>query len=60
MYTHTITYVYIHARACTHTHTLLKSVRLFECISTTLNGQISVKFDRGDVYENMSRKHRFV
>jgi hypothetical protein len=35
------------------------SVRLSTCISAFLTGPISVKFDIGDVYENLSRKAKF-
>ena len=35
------------------------SVRPSACISAVPTGPISVKFDIGDVYENLSRKDRF-
>jgi hypothetical protein len=35
------------------------SVRLPSCVSAILIGQIYVKFEVGNLYENMSRKSKF-
>jgi hypothetical protein len=36
-----------------------QSVRLFTCISAVPTGQISVKFDIGDFYENLCINSKF-